>query len=400
MSTIILPEKCSNVKCLDYLRDYLKAGFNVIPLKVRDKIPAVKKWKPLLNEPLTEESLLELYQSNPELNIGLITGPSSRGLVVIDIDHSPPEELAFLIAQNPTATVKTSRGRHYYYLSETKLSNLNFDWGELRADGVYVVAPPSIHPDGTLYEFLGDCQLDEIAKLPDTVQAFLVSDSKSKKSGNEGVVSIEHSILATYESNSILTTLPETYKSLDIAIKIVAFCGQKVSKLGQSFYCPLHDDKRPSVSLWRGKNGSIMLHEFHRGNKFITLVEMYASYVTGKDIQLKKGEMVIWWLRALEDIGVIKPKAIKARKLKKDAPESVKKLYEGFIRLIKLRKVYDPKQDTAPYSWSFAQTWCGIGSFTTVSKGMKYLLSNHYLEMVEKGSKIGEGSKAALFKLK
>ncbi len=188
-------------------------------------------------------------------------------------------------------------------------------------------------------------------------------------------------------------------KDFKIAQKVIRLCGREVENLGEAFRCPIHKDERPSVALWRGKNGKIVLHEFHDGDNFITLAEVYAAFICRKNMRLKKGELITWWLRVLEDIGHIEPPVVTFKKLPEDTPESTKKLYAGFIRLLRLRKVYDSTQTAAPFSWSFALNWCGIGSMATVSKSMKWLLSNGYIKMIEKGCKIGEGTKAALFVL-
>jgi hypothetical protein len=68
-----------------------------------------------------------------------------------------------------------------------------------------------------------------------------------------------------------------------------------------------------------------------------------------------------------------------AHKLPEDAPESVKKLYKGFILLLALRTLYNPEQVGAPFSWRFAEGWCGIGSPSTVQKAMRYLLERGYV---------------------
>lgn len=414
MSISIIHEKANNYKCLEYIGDYLKAGFNVIPLKSRDKIPAVKKWKPLLNEPLTEESLLELYQSNPELNIGLITGPSSRGLVVIDIDHSPPEELAFLIAQNPTVTVKTSRGRHYYYLRETKLSNLNFDWGELRADGVYVVAPPSIHPDGTEYQFLEGLGLDKISKLPESIFDFLTSQPKHKKETLK-YLPPKNELKYTFIGGKINTqdneakpysflggNFKRSYQDQIVAFKILGLFGVEVSKLGQAFKCPIHPEDNPSAALWRGKNGNIMLHEFHQGDNYWTLPETYASciYRRTEFIKLSSSQMVRWWIRALADINYIELPVISFKPLPLKSPKTARKVYEGIILLVQVQKFYDSNQgDEVLFSHGFGLEWCGYADKNSIKDGLKWLLKNGYIEKTKEAVLCGK-REAALYRLK
>ncbi|TEB16789.1 hypothetical protein Psfp_00950 [Pelotomaculum sp. FP] len=78
-----------------------------------------------------------------------------------------------------------------------------------------------------------------------------------------------------------------------------------------------------------------------------------------------------------------------AHKLPEDAPESVKKLYKGFILLLALRTFYNPEQVGAPFSWRFAADWCAISSHTTVQNAMRYLLERGYVYKVrDNGSKL------------
>ena len=95
------------------------------------------------------------WSRHPYANIGLRTG---NGLMVVDPDG--PEGLATLEAlvagHGPlplTAHVKTSRGWHFYFsVPETlKIPCSSKDGLDVRGDGGYVVAPPSVHVSGHTY---------------------------------------------------------------------------------------------------------------------------------------------------------------------------------------------------------------------------------------------------------
>ena len=68
----------------------------------------------------------------------------------------------------PTVEVATSRGRHRYY-SVPKGTNVRSrklaEDVDLKADGGYVAAPPSVHPSGARYRWISG--RSEMAPLPD-----------------------------------------------------------------------------------------------------------------------------------------------------------------------------------------------------------------------------------------
>jgi Bifunctional DNA primase/polymerase, N-terminal/Primase C terminal 1 (PriCT-1) len=95
----------------------------------------------------------------PNCNIGIATGPISK-ILVIDIDDLDAEtELKKLETENAAlpATVEsiTARGRHLFFKwpeCEVRNSVSKLAPGiDLRANGGYVVAPPSLHPSGKRY---------------------------------------------------------------------------------------------------------------------------------------------------------------------------------------------------------------------------------------------------------
>lgn len=157
---------------------YRELGLSVMPVK--GKIPLVE-WKELQTTPANEEQIRAWWSRHPSANIGIITGKVS-GIVVLDIDK---REHDFKIP--PTAIVKTGNGWHVWcrYPGHAVTSNVKIlDGLDVRAEGGYVVAPPSKHESGAIYEwvdgcsFLEDYSLDTLAELPDW---FIATKKESRK---------------------------------------------------------------------------------------------------------------------------------------------------------------------------------------------------------------------------
>jgi hypothetical protein len=111
------------------------------------------------------------WEKWPDANLGILTGQES-GLLVLDVDGVDGKaSLQTLTAAHgslpKTLCVKTGRtgtdgkreGCHYYFRAPagTAIRNSAGTLGkglDIRADRGYVVAPPSLHPSGLLYEWL------------------------------------------------------------------------------------------------------------------------------------------------------------------------------------------------------------------------------------------------------
>src|SRR5215207_3310576 len=125
-----------------HYRDVL--GFNVIPLKAGSKVAALQKGHPHLYRRATDEE----FESFDFRNVGIVTGEVS-GIIVIDEDKRGALE-AQGWAVPVTATVKTARCHHYYYKHPGFRVRNRTGKGalapgvDLKGDGGYVVAPPSI----------------------------------------------------------------------------------------------------------------------------------------------------------------------------------------------------------------------------------------------------------------
>lgn len=150
---------------LEAALSYAEMGLAVFPLHERDKTPITAHG---FEDASTEERQIRLWwKHNPSANIGIATGQKSGGLVVVDMDvdkdegkdgyHTFKEWCAenYLVLPDSWMSITGRGGYHLFYKSDGKVPS-KIGWLEdvdIRADGGYVVAPPSIHPNGTRYEW-------------------------------------------------------------------------------------------------------------------------------------------------------------------------------------------------------------------------------------------------------
>ena len=141
---------------LEQARDYVARGFSVIPVERGGKKPVVE-WMEFQSRRATEEELVAWF-SRP-LNIGIVTGKLS-GLTVIDCDSDEATQRAAELGLPTTAQVKTGKGWHFYYAFEPDVANATAIHGmkgiDIRGEGGFVVAPPSVHESGAAYRWEGE----------------------------------------------------------------------------------------------------------------------------------------------------------------------------------------------------------------------------------------------------
>lgn len=144
---------------------YRAFGWCVIPVKFRQKTPLIP-WKTFQTRCSSEAEIQTWLRQFPQANIGIVTGEVSN-LVVLDVDGEEGEQTLKKYTIPPTRAVKTARGVQYYFQHPGYLVH-NFARKmpglDLRGDGGFVVAPPSVHPSGHVYAWLNE---GEIAPLPD-----------------------------------------------------------------------------------------------------------------------------------------------------------------------------------------------------------------------------------------
>lgn len=164
--------------------DYIKRGLAVFPLEEKGKRPKTRNG---FKDATTDAAQVKAWwQQWPNANIGIATGKRSGGIFVIDLDidedkgidgYHTLEDWQRENGKFPeTWTAITGRGGyHLYFHSNSEIKNRAgiIDGVDVRGDGGYVVAPPSIHSNGNRYEWEYDPEGFDLAEANNNVKYFL-----------------------------------------------------------------------------------------------------------------------------------------------------------------------------------------------------------------------------------
>ncbi len=145
---------------LEAALSYLSEGFKVFPVKP-DKTPMTDHG--LKDATMTQQGAKEYWSKWPDAGIALVTD----GLVVVDFDVKNggyDSKRAIESKYGPMLKTRTHRtgggGLHYIYRNPNGMNIRNtvsfggYPGVDLRANGGYIVAPPSPHTSGRHYEIL------------------------------------------------------------------------------------------------------------------------------------------------------------------------------------------------------------------------------------------------------
>ena len=147
----------------DYAKAYNdKKGWCCIPCLPRSKKAAVS-WEIYQHRLPDEQELNDFFTGYEDRNLAIITGDVSTRLLVIDFD-----DLVLFCEwwlkrfRKASLAVTTGKGVHIYFqLAEGEAAPINGKFqingqnaGDIRYNGGYVLAPPSVHPSGARYEWI------------------------------------------------------------------------------------------------------------------------------------------------------------------------------------------------------------------------------------------------------
>jgi hypothetical protein len=189
-----------------------RAGWRLFPVAARQKTPAVGDWPTVAT---TDEMRLREWQDAfPSCGWACVTGAAS-GVWVLDVDGEAGNawcaEQTRLRGDGWTQTrkVKTNRGFHLYFrwpgngVNIRNSANRIASGVDTRGEGGYVVIPPSVHPDGSGYAWLGPPTLAPIFS-PQWLLALATNASQLEASPATGDVS---GVIPQGERNSTLASL-------------------------------------------------------------------------------------------------------------------------------------------------------------------------------------------------
>jgi Bifunctional DNA primase/polymerase, N-terminal len=152
--------------------DYAARRLPVFPCVLRDKIPITRRG---FHDATTNPATIERWWRAKAYNIGIPTGAAS-GVWVVDTDprHDGDVNLRRLEAEHGPLphswqSISGSGGTHdwFKYTGPIQSSAGRIAPGiDVRCDGGYIIAPPSIHECGRAYAWSVD-SADEIAEAPE-----------------------------------------------------------------------------------------------------------------------------------------------------------------------------------------------------------------------------------------
>ena len=133
-----------------------RVGLAIFPCWPRGKTPLTTNGH--LDATCDEAAIRAWWRRWPNANIGVRTGAQS-GLTVVDLDGDEGERLLALLVERfgtlpPTSESTTGKGRHLWYALPEGSGPVPSSTGkglDIRGDGGYVIAPPSVHPTGRRY---------------------------------------------------------------------------------------------------------------------------------------------------------------------------------------------------------------------------------------------------------
>jgi uncharacterized protein (DUF927 family) len=150
---------------------------------------------------IEESNIRRLWQMWPDANVGVATGEPA-GFVVVDVDprHGGYESIERLQEQYgglpQTLTALTGGGGQHLLFAQPnqRISNIQStpvmagvlgEGVDIRGDGGYIVAPPSIHKSGNRYQWDGKPDGFDIADMPDWLLQLLTERASKAKGKSE-----------------------------------------------------------------------------------------------------------------------------------------------------------------------------------------------------------------------
>lgn len=204
---------------------------NVIPIKPNDKKPAIDSWAPFQKRKASKEELINWFDDNSH-NIAIVCGGISGNLVVLDFEEEHKnlyDDLAWLWSDlygkpmhEMTPIVLTGGGGYHVYLKSKERPPLYHPIGEernhlpdIQSEGGYVIAPPSIHPNGKPYRFINSVKaIHEVSSIK---ELGIVIPDKKVTTATQGEPIPDHS------RNTTLTRIGGALRRQGISEANIAF---------------------------------------------------------------------------------------------------------------------------------------------------------------------------------
>ncbi len=244
---------------LDTARGWLEEGFTPIPIQYQDKKPEVA-WKQYQDAPPTEHEIVNWFQTGDH-NLALVTGRG--GFTVLDCDSAAAYDTwrQWALDHGSTAAavarfgyrVTTSRGMHVYIRlpQATRSRPLRREGSaagiDIKSLGGYVLAPPSVHPDGTHYTATPG-PIWPVTALSDVLPPELLLDTEHQPTAAR----VKPLVLGNdpwHTAESAIAVSDTLIRRIKAVLRIEDLLATELEPTGSHHsvtLCPLHDDHNPS----------------------------------------------------------------------------------------------------------------------------------------------------------
>jgi hypothetical protein len=160
---------------------YLRRGWSVVPVRRGEKIPAVP-WHQFQHRRATIGEIEDWF-TDPTMGVGIVTGPISN-LIVADFDGALGAETeAQILPRIGVGPVALTGGGGTHRLMAHPGRKVPTRTGvlpgmDIRGDGGFIVAPPSIHASGRQYSWDVDFHIDDfgLPTLTDSLTEIICRD--------------------------------------------------------------------------------------------------------------------------------------------------------------------------------------------------------------------------------
>ena len=140
--------------------EYVDNGWSILPVKPEEKRPYMTNWLQYTKTRANKQTITNWFNSLTGAGIGVVTGRVSN-MVVLDVESDCPYPIEDILKKYPTQMYSRtgSGGYHLFYQYPTNVPKVAnrvgiFERADLRADGGFIILPPTIHPSGGRYEWI------------------------------------------------------------------------------------------------------------------------------------------------------------------------------------------------------------------------------------------------------
>ena len=142
------------------VNEYIDSGWSILPVKPDEKRPYMTNWLQYTRTRPGKQLVNNWFNNLSGAGVGLVTGKIS-GVVVLDVEHWCSTPVDELLKKYPTNMIARSGGGgvHLFYSYPQNVGKISnrvgiFEGADLRADGGFLVLPPTMHPSGNRYEWI------------------------------------------------------------------------------------------------------------------------------------------------------------------------------------------------------------------------------------------------------